>query len=61
MSTTLAPTLVGVVTVSCVDPVTDTPVPAAPPNVTVAPLSKFSPLMVTVVAEFSRPTDGLTG
>src|SRR6266852_638029 len=50
----------GVVAVICVALTTTTFVAAAPPNVTVAPVAKFVPVMVTAVPPAVGPLLGLT-
>jgi hypothetical protein len=49
-----------VIAVSAVAPVTDTPLAAAPPNVTVVPAAKFVPEIVTDVPPAVGPDGGLT-
>jgi hypothetical protein len=59
--TVAAPALpAGVVAVMVVLLITTTLVAAAPPNVTVAPLAKFVPVIVTAVPPASGPPFGLT-
>src|SRR5207253_6117458 len=50
----------GVVAVICVGLTTATPVAAVPPNVSVAPLTKFVPAMVTAVPPPTGPLFGVT-
>jgi hypothetical protein len=59
--TVTAPALpAGVVAVMVVLFTTTTFVPAAPPNVTVAPAAKFAPVIVTAVPPSVDPLFGLT-
>jgi len=59
--TVTAPALpAGVVAVICVPLTTTTFVAAAPPNVTVAPVAKFVPVIVTAVAPAVDPLFGDT-
>ena len=57
-TTTAVPVPAGVVAVIWVAESTGTPVAGAPPIVTVAPSTKFSPVMVTTVPPASGPLPG---
>ena len=50
----------GVLALMLVEPVTTTPVAAAPPKLTVAPERKFAPPMLTVVPPEVEPLAGVT-